>query len=113
MISSSSRKGSFGIFSNVRHLIVLDIASTLTSVIYGTELKKITVGRLFPNFIRGKEKNKMNIIKILYTIMSENTKDTVLGLYFVSDFFTQSTIPSQSFSGITHSVSASEQFCVE
>jgi len=113
MISSSSRKGSFGIFSNVRHLIVLDIASTLTSVIYGTELKKITVGRLFPNFIRGKEKNKMNIIKILYTIMSENTKDTVLGLYSVSDFFTQSTIPSQSFSGITHSVSASEQFCVE
>jgi len=113
MISSSSRKGSFGIFSNVRHLIVLDIASTLTSVIYGTELKKITVGRLFPNFIRGKEKSKMNIIKILYTIMSENTKDTVLGLYFVSDFFTQSTIPSQSFSGITHSVSASEQFCVE
>ena len=58
MISSSSRKGSFGIFSNVRHLIVLDIASTLTSVIYGTELKKITVGRLFPNFIRGKEKKQ-------------------------------------------------------
>lgn len=61
-----------------------------------------------------KEKRKPTVIKTLfYETMTHSIPIRISHSLLTRDFLTQSMIPSQSSSGITHSVSVSKHFCIE